>query len=386
MRSSILLLLLVLSGLGTPVLATQTGDDPFQGSFHNQQYDLGLRLEKARRGYDGEFLYQGQSYPLTAFRLAGVLTGEYTYQGRKITFSVIKRGEGYTLLSEGVELPIVRGSRSTTTSEATPTPAPPPPPSTDDRLLADPQGVYTCQAPAGWTSTAENGGFILRNSGTPVTIILTSHQESNIDQALQQATDIDNPSENTRIRVKARKLNSTTAYALFQGTARNQPVNLELLTVFAPQGGGLVVTINYGAFSPNPAFLPIAQAIAASAKFPPSKESPLAQQWSERIRGKKLLFLQTDSYGSQRIDIQLDANGSYSYQSNTGMMSQGGVGTGTYGGLDRHAGSWKVITQGGSPVLMLIGQAGTTSYPIRQGASPQQILLNNRRYFIQPIE
>lgn len=385
MRSSILLLLLVLSGPGA-VLATQTGDDPFHGSFHNQQYDLGLRLEMARRGYVGEFLYQGQSYPLTAFRLAGVLTGEYTYQGRKITFSLTKRGEGYTLLSEGVELPIVRGSLSTTTSEATPIPGSPPPQSTGGMLLADPQGVYTCQAPAGWTSSAENGGFILRNSGTPVTIVLSSHQESSIDQALQQATDIDNPAEKIHIRVKVRQLNSNTAYALFQGSARNQPVNLELLTVFAPQGGGLVVTINYGAFSPNPEFLPIAQGIAASAKFPPSKESPLARQWADRIRGKKLLFLQTDSYGSQRIDLNLYANGSYSYQNNTGMMSQGGVGTGTYGGLDRHAGSWKVITQGGTPVLMLVGQAGTTSYPIRQGASSQQILLNNRRYFIQPIE
>ena len=383
MITCILLILFALPGLGSPVQATE---DPFQGSFHNQQYDLGLRLEKARRGYGGEFLYQGQSYPLTAFRLAGVLTGEYTYQGRKITFSVVRRGESYTLLSEGVELPIVRGSLSPPTSEAPPTPASQPPPSAGGTLLQDPQGVYTCQAPAGWTSTPENGGFILRNSGTSVTIILSSHQESSIDQALRQATDIDNPSENTRIRVKARKLNPTTAYALFQGTARNQPVNLELVTVFAPQGGGLVVTINYGAFSPNPEFLPIAQGIAASAKFPPPKESPLAQQWSDRIRGKKLLFLQTDSYGSQRIDINLFANGSYNYQNNTGMMSQGGVGTGTYGGLDRNAGSWKVVMQGGAPVLLLTGPGGTTSYPIRQGASPQQILLNNRRYFIQPIE
>jgi hypothetical protein len=253
-------------------------------------------------------------------------------------------------------------------------------------MLRDPQGAYTCQAPSAWTSTAENGGFILRHNATPVTITISPHQESNIDQAIAQASDISNPAENTSIRVRARKLNANTAYALFQGTARNQPVNLELVTVFSPYGGGLVVTINYGKYSPNPQFLPIAEAIAASARFTKSEVPPLVRQWTDLVRGKKLLFLQTDSYGSQRIDINLYANGSYDYQNNTGMMSQGGVGTGTYGGLNRNSGSWKITLQGGAPVLTLSGSSGVTSYNLNKGASAQQILLNNRRYFIQPLQ
>lgn len=376
--------LIVLTLLLSSALIVQS-DDPFAGSFTNQQYNIGVRIEKIRGGYGGEFIYQGERYPLTGFRIAGLLTGEYTFQGRKVTFTILRRGENFTLTSEGIELPIVRGALVDQTPEPT-SAATPQPAGGGGTLLRDPQGSYTCESPSGWTSTAENGGFILRNSGTPVTIVLSSHQENSIDRAISQATDIRNPAENTDIRVRARKLDARTAYALFEGTARNQPVNLELVTVFAPDGGGLVVTINYGRFSPNPEFLPIARSIAASARFTRPDTSTIARQWSERIRGKKLLFLQTDSYGSQRIDISLFANGSYDYQSNTGMMSQGGVGTGTYGGLNRDSGSWKVVEQGGTPTLVLSGSGGTSGYRLAPGATAQQLLLNNRRYFIQPLE
>ena len=372
------LFLLVSLVLFNSLTALQT-DDPFVGSFSNQQYNIGVRIEKVRGGYLGEFIYQGERYPLSAFRLAGLLTGEYSFQGRKVAFTILRQGEKYSLTSDGIELPISRAVQTTP-------PVPPKSSSAAESLLRDPQGAYTCELPPGWTSASENGGIILRNGGTPVTITLSSHQENNIDQAIAQARNISNPAESTNIRVEARKLNANTAYALFQGTARNQPVNLELVTVFSPYGGGLVITINYGKFSPNPQFLPIAQSIAASARFTRSEVPPLAQQWSDLIRGKKLLFLQTDNYGSQRIDIDLRADGSYDYQNNTGMMSQGGVGTGTYGGLNRHSGSWKVILQGGSPMLLLTGNNGTTSFSISRGASAQQLLLNNRRYFIQPLQ
>lgn len=385
MKLFLLISLLIANTLvALPSELTQA-DDPFAGSFSNQQYNIGVRIEKVRAGYGGEFIYQGERYPLTAFRVAGLLTGEYIFQGRKVAFSILLKGERYTLTSEGVELPIVRTPLSTSAPESSTTP-PQQPSAEGGSTLRDPQGAYTFQAPSGWTSTAENEGFILRNSGTPVTMIISPHQESNIDQAIAQAGDINNPAENTSIRVRAKKLNANTAYALFQGRSRNQPVNLELVTVFSPYGGGLVVTINYGNYSPNPQFLPIAEGIAASARFTKRDTPPLVRQWSDLIRGKKLLFLQTDSYGSQRIDINLYANGSYDYQNNTGMMSQGGVGTGTYGGLNRNSGSWKVSLQGGTPTLTLSGNSGVTSYSLSPGASAQQILLNNRRYFIQSLQ
>jgi len=375
------ILSLVLSLFLTSTVPTPQAEDPFAGSFSNQQYNIGLRIEKVRGGYGGEFLYQGESYPLTASRLASLLTGEYTFQGRKVAFSILRRGEGYTLTSEGIELPIVRRSLAQPVARPTADNSPP----SGGTLIRDPQGAFTCEAPPGWTAAAENGGFILRNSRTPVSIVISSHQEGNIDQAIAQATDINNPSEGTSIRVAARKLSANTAYALFKGTARNQPVNLELVTVFSPYGGGLVVTINYGNFSPNPEYLPIARSIAASARFTRVETPPLARQWSERIRGKKLLFLQTDSYGSQRIDINLHADGRYDYQNNTGMMSQGGAGTGTYGGLNRHSGTWRVVLEGSSPVLLLAGGSETSRFTIGQGASPQQLQLNNRRWYIQPL-
>lgn len=368
-----------------PALVFQT-EDPFAGSFSNQQYNIGVRIEKVGSGYGGEFIYQGERYPLTAYRMAGLLSGEYLYQGRKVSFTITRRGDAYVLTSEEVELPIVRTSSTPAPTGSAEQPSSSSSQTAGRTLLRDPQGAFTCEAPRGWSSTPQNGGFILRNSGTPVTIAITGHNESSIDEALAQTSEsINNPAENTDIRVRARKLSNNTVHAILQGTARSEPVNLELLTVFSPYGGGLVVTVNYGNFSPNPEYLPIAESIATSARFTRSEAPPLARQWTERLRGMKLLFLQTDSIGSQRIDINLYADGRYEYQSNTGMMSQGGVGTGTYGGLNRQAGTWKVGLESSSPVLLLVGGGETTKFSIRPGTSGQQLLLNNRRWFLQPL-
>ncbi|MFN6204748.1 MAG: hypothetical protein ACK496_20050 [Acidobacteriota bacterium] len=391
------LLLLVMALLATPGVTAQD-NDRFSGIYANQQYNIVVQIRKSTDGYVGEFIYQGAQYPLTANAnrrpasksgQADQLSGVYSFQGRQVPFSLSGQDESYTLSSEGVELAVVRqplpASRpapAQSSSPRNPTGAAPTP---GESLLRDPGGAFTCTLPAGWQATPENGGFILRHRESPVTMIISSHNENDIDRAIAQASDINNPQENTQIRVQARKLSANIAYARFAGSARQQPVNLELVTVFSPYGGGMVVTVNYGSYSPNPDYLTIARAIADSVRFARTETPPLARQWTDRLTGRKLLFLQTDSYGSQRVDLNLYANGRFDYQSNTGMVSQGGVGTGTYGGLRRDAGTWKITLQGNNPVLILNGSEGTTSYTIANGASPQQLLLNNRRYFLQPL-
>lgn len=389
---------LLLALLSTNSLVNAQSDDPLIGALiskqFGQQFGITIRLVKSASGYTGQFDYgdeqdgQDGRYPLTArvdasANRSAQLRGEYRYQGRQVPFTILRQGDGDTVSSDGVNLPIIRVSEPPAARSNNGTISQSP---TDGSTIQDPNGEYTCVIPAGWRASAENGGFILRHAGSPVTIIISSHAETSIDRAIAQAADINNPAENTQIRVQARKLNSNTAYAKFTGSARNQPVNLELVTVFSPAGGGVVVTVNYGNFSPNPDYLAIAQSIAASARFTPGRMSPLARQWTDRLRGRKLVFLQTDSYGSQRVDLNLYANGSFDYQSNTGMVSQGGVGTGTYGGLKRDSGTWKIALQGNTPVLQLAGSEGSSSYLIGEGASSQQLLLNNRRYFIQPIQ
>lgn len=389
-----MLLLLAMACLTTSTLIAQ-GNDRFAGTFSNQQFDIVMHIRRSAEGYAGEFIYQGEQFPLTASATrdttttsdqSNLLSGEYAFKGRRVPFSLTRRGESFTLSSEGIELAMVRRSLSTAQPQSTQSALPGQSTSSGESLLRDPRGAYTCSIPTGWQASSENGGFILRHRESPVSIIISSHNENSIDRAIAQASDINNPQENTRLRVQARKLSANTAYARFEGSARNQPVNLELVTVFSPYGGGMVVTVNYGSYSPNPQYLSIAQSIAGSARFLKSEAPPVAREWSDRLSGKKLLFLQTDSYGSQRVDLNLYANGRFDYQSNTGMVSQGGVGTGTYGGLKRDTGTWKVIVEGNNPVLQLSGNEETTSYTISSGASPQQLLLNNRRYFLQPLQ
>ncbi len=362
--------------------------DPFVGNFANEQTGITVTIRTGTNGYAGEFTYQGNTYPLSAVRLAGLLVGEYELQGKRIAFSIIRQGDSMTIVSEGVELPLTRrtaGTPDRTQPQRTETP--PTTGSTAGTLLRDPFGQYTCTIPAGWNSTAENGSFVLRLTGSPVTLTITPHNETSIDQTLAQVASINNPAEKIFISMDGKKLNPTTAFVRLSGTAREQPVNLDLVTVFSPYGGGIVIAANYGNYSAHPSYVTILESIAASARFVKSEVPAAARLWSDRLRGRKLLFLQTDSYSSQRIDIDLYANGSFSYSGSDGFFSQGGVGTGTYAGSNRSSGTWKILMQNGGPVLCLYATSGgSTTFAIREGASPTQVLLNGRRYYIRNPE
>lgn len=116
----------------------------------------------------------------------------------------------------------------------------------------------------------------------------------------------------------------------------------------------------------------------------PAVKTGESKFWQERLSNKRLLFLQSDNYGSKRITIDLLPDGQFLYMKTLGMLSTGGVGTGTYADQEEQRGSWEINQMQGQTVLVLRTKNGeVTYYPISKGISDGQVLLNNSRYFIQ---
>lgn len=81
--------------LSVSLVHGQTGKaDPLVGTFTNKQAGLGLSVSPPQDGlYKGFFDYQGKRYPFTGFKLLGMLSGEYTFEGNAVAFSLAKVGD-----------------------------------------------------------------------------------------------------------------------------------------------------------------------------------------------------------------------------------------------------------------------------------------------------
>lgn len=389
MRQPLFFISLLLVGLS----ARAQDSDPFQGAYANEQYGIGLWLKKEAVGYSGQFLFREKIYVLTALKIGNTLAGEYTYGDNKIGFSLSRNEDRYTLTSEGVELPMVLKDRNETTYTYKPrTPEPvkePAPAKTGGKgsPFNDPNGQFRFTVPENWTISEQEGNYFLTNSALALPIIISRHNEQQIDQSVASVGDINDEASKTFVKMKARKLDDHTAYTKGEGTVQQQPFLIEILTLFSPYGGGISLIVSYNNQPYTQDYLQVMQQIASSVQFSKTTLSGAALQWQERVKGKKLLYLFTDNYGSQRVDIDLYVNGTFSYNNNNGMMSSGGVGTGTYAGEDRFTGSWKLDTNGSTVVLILTGNTGRSlQFTLQDGTSSTQILLNNKRYFIQSLQ
>lgn len=126
---------------------------------------------------------------------------------------------------------------------------------------------------------------------------------------------------------------------------------------------------------------------ASSELPPPPKAGTLSMQWTRKLGGRQLLFLETSGGGTSKMTLDLLADGQFRFASSSSYAS-GGYGDFSYAGQDKDFGTWQIVEEQGGPVLLTRskknGQASRT--PIRQGATEGQVLLNGKRFFIRALE
>ncbi len=101
----------------------------WNGSYLNRNSGISLKLEQNSNGqYQGEFRYEGLTFPIRGNSGSAAFSGEYLYQEKWFPFSLKPYQNAFTLTVDGVTVPVEKLSSSTSTAP-TPSKGNPPSPS-----------------------------------------------------------------------------------------------------------------------------------------------------------------------------------------------------------------------------------------------------------------
>ncbi len=378
-------------------------NNSFNGTFLNQEIGLSLSLSGTAGKYTGQFKLQDQSYTVTAQQeTANSIIGTYPYFGKEVLIQVMKTQGNYTLITEGVTIPL---TFLATPSEGTGTPngaltaatlngnvqstGTEHPNNSGEKAkgqsFGDVYSGYQFKIPSDWVSKQVDGGsYLIGHNTKPGFILVMPNQYTSLNQMQQESVQgIQEAGIQLMPTGGIEQYGKNGLLANYSGTIEGQVVTAHAIGLIAPYGNGLTILIAVRKDLYEQAYLSILQSIANTVTFSKPKISPVAGQWTTRIKGKRLLYMKTANGFSDKVIIDLCSSGNFGYSSNSSGMS-GGTSVLTYAGQDGGQGTWKIISRGQTPVLMLTYNSGEfAEYNLMNGASSGQIQLNGRRYFIQ---
>ena len=108
--------------------------------------------------------------------------------------------------------------------------------------------------------------------------------------------------------------------------------------------------------------------------------------WTQRLKGRQLLFLETLNGGTSKIVLNLFADGRYDFETSSSYAS-GGYGDFSYADRKNDMGSWRIVERDGMVILTTLSskEGKKSEMRIQPGASAGQVLLNGKRFFIREI-
>ncbi len=371
----------------------QMNADP-AGKYENKLLGLQVVLQKNSSGlYEGTISLLQESYKAVAQWMDGRLTGQYQYQGANIPFVIAQLDGKYYIESEGMsyELSKIGSSKQPVGSSSSNAMGALPAVSANTSAgsrKTDPYGGYSFVVPQGWQCEEEKGSFVLSKPGTAWRIGIGPHNYSNRNAALQEAIamqPIQDQQSGTYLQPRAEAIGNEAIRLKLSGQSQGSPLTIETLNVFSQHGGGAsLVAVMQGQDDPD-AF-PILKSIASTLQFSVAQQSPQAKTWDQKLRGKQLLYLNTQGGGSDKVTVNLYADGRFEYSSSSNYMS-GGSSVFTYADKNGGRGTWKIVQRGQQVVLLIFYENGSTEeYPLQQGQSANEVYSQNRRYFIRSIQ
>lgn len=105
--------------------------------------------------------------------------------------------------------------------------------------------------------------------------------------------------------------------------------------------------------------------------------------WTQKLKGRQLIFLETSGGGTQKATINLYPDGRFQYEYSS-SYSSGGYADFSYADQDKDQGTWKIVEKGGMVVLASVSSKSgqKAEMRIQPGASATQVLINGKRFFI----
>ena len=398
LRFGILLSIASLAFIYTPTTAQSS--DYFTGSYINQETGLRFKITPKDESYTCTLTLQNKTYQFQAAITLGILNGEYQVQGNSIAVSFTRLFNKYMLISEGYTIPMEKintdelenknispaGLEGSATTESDKNWL-----LTEDQVkpaggmsLKDPYGNYQLQIPINWKVESSDPYPTLKHAGKPATITIIPHLFSSIDMVMSGLKDITDPDSNSELKIDAVKLKSDRFIARMFGRIKGQPTYIEYACIFSPFGGGIFINLNLEQETWNPEIRGLVQSMLATVSFFKPTTNSVIDAMHKRLNGRKLIFLKTDSYSTQRTDLDLSNDGTYQYKNETSRLSTG-LSTLSYADKTTHQGKWKINLKGPQPVLLLCTEnAEVYEYEIQSaGDSETSILVGGRKFYIQ---
>jgi hypothetical protein len=363
-------------------------DDQFTGTFASEGDVVQFQISKSGNVYTGTLLVQGQQYTFTGQLFLGMVTGSYIYQGYEVDLVFAKIEGKYYIESEGMTLEMFRkqgGIHPNTLTEIQSLPDPGPSRPAIGRALKDPGGSFSFKAPAGWNAEEKEGSFLITKPGSSkeIYIIVSPHQHRDLKQVASETEPYFNAEENTYL-TGLHKFLGDQLWVRYTGKSQGNEVTIHTLFLNSPHGGGAqLVGIVAGEDTGLEVFREL-RSMAATFVYHKPAISAAASRFDKMLRGKQLLYLHTSGGFSDKWSYDLCSDGQFYYRGNSSGLS-GGDSTLSYASSSNNAGTWKITSLGNNSVLNLYYRDGNVSQmTLQDNNSTESVLLNGKRYFIQP--
>jgi hypothetical protein len=372
-------------------------EDHYPGTYTGAEGQVGIALAKNNDGtYQGYLEVQGQRYNYNgAVKMLGMISGSYNYQGNEVGFSVSRLLGIYYLTSEGISIEL---SKTANTANLKPvqvnnqTPAAVTTPSASTQVSAvsgnrfnDVHNGYAFVVPNNWSRRDSEGGHALTSADQQKSVGVAPHFYRSLAEVKADIKDVNDQSSNTYLKASTQAYGTNGLLIRFDGTAQGQAIVIETVTLVSPHGGGGVSIVGagpkagYGAENSN-----LVKSIANSVTFSKPQSSPLADQWKQKVNGKRLEYFYTGNGLSDNWKFDLATDGSFVYSSNNSYMSSGYGDSFSYAGQDSNAGRWSIVSKGNTPYLVLRYNNGSVKeYSMGAGNYNNEVMLNGKRYFIR---
>ena len=373
--------------------------DNFSGAFINRETNLLFKVSRHDSNYSCIISFQDQTFHFNAGVILGILSGQYEYQGKQVAVTFTKVLNNYFLISEGYTIPMERDD-SITIPKSTSTVTSPDGtkklndsawPLSSDKItpasgttITDPYGRYQLKIPIDWKLEGSQSYLNFKKDGTNAVLTIYPHLLSDIASAMRDLKNLYDPDAGTDLKVYPVKLAKDRYIVRMNGKVDDKSTFVEYACLFSPHGGGLFINFNLMEDDYQNAFDGLVQSVMATVTFLNPVMTPEAIHWQKKLTGKKLLYLNTDRYGTMRTDLDLFDDGTYSYVNESSRLSTGYT-TLSYAGRTTHSGKWNIQMKSGKPVLWLCEErAEFYEYPISGSSnSENEIYLGARKFFIQ---
>lgn len=227
-------------------------------------------------------------------------------------------------------------------------------------------GGFRAQVPSGYQVKQDQQGVMFSN--TTQIMVLTPHQYADFASF---AADAQLERDGFSLVGEPRQAGSTIHIRAARPKAEGGYLIADAFLAFSPFGGGCLVVAFSDDKAPESAYY-TAQSVATSLEFVRPEASP----WETALRGKHLLYLSTGNGYSERFDLYLHPQGTFTTSQDASSLSVHGSGTLAGGGEGR----WHISPAGQLQLSYADGRS--SSYTLAPGAASNEVQLNGRRFFV----